>query len=274
MSTDAEDNEYRAQRIGNLERLESLGYLPYGRAFERTGRLAEIRASFAEGGTARAAGRLVALRDMGKSVFAHLQDATGRFQVYFRKDALARTGFAAFKHLDLGDHIGVEGTLFTTRTGEPTIKVAAWTLLSKALLPLPEKWHGLQDVETALPPALPRPGRESRGRAACSTGGRPSSARCAVSSPERGFQEVETPMMQPIGGRGRGAPVRDALRRAQRRHVPAHRAGAVPEAAAGGRVRQGVRAEPQFPQRGVGAARTIPSSPCWRSTRPTATCGR
>ncbi|MBU0677453.1 MAG: lysine--tRNA ligase [Verrucomicrobia bacterium] len=199
MTEQQEQNEYRAQRLENLEKLKEAGYSPFGAAFERTGDLGAIRAEFEEGKTVRIAGRLVAIRDMGKSIFAHLQDSSGRFQVYAQKNALGDEAFAAFKLLDLGDTIGVEGELFTTRTEEPTAKAASWTLLSKALLPLPEKWHGLQDVDTryrqryldliANPEVTglfrkrTEAVREIRGYLA-----------------DRGFYEVETPMIQAMAG--------------------------------------------------------------------------
>lgn len=145
--TDTTDNEYRQQRLANMKKLEELGYKPFGRAFKRTGRLAEIRESFEEGGRVSAAGRLMTVRLMGKSIFADIRDGSDRFQVYAQKDALGEEAFKAFKLLDIGDHIGAEGMLFTTRTGEKTLKVEKWTMLAKALLPLPEKWHGLKDVE-------------------------------------------------------------------------------------------------------------------------------
>lgn len=194
-----DDNEYRRQRIANLRELEARGYAPFGQAFERTGRLGELRASFVEGRSVRAAGRVVAKRDMGKSVFVHLHDFSGRFQVYLKKDALGDAAFEAFRYVDLGDHIGVEGEMFTTRTGEPTIKANRWTMLGKALRNLPEKWHGLQDVETryrqryldliANPEVcavfLKRTRIIQEIRAFLTA---------------RGFHEVETPMMQPLAG--------------------------------------------------------------------------
>lgn len=140
-------SEYRAQRLENLERLRELGFAPYGGAFERDGSLADIRRDFEDGKQIRLAGRLSAKREMGKSTFAHLQDGTDKFQLFISKNAVDEDQFAGFKVLDLGDLIGVEGELFVTRTGEQTLKVARWTLLSKSLLPPPEKWHGLQDVE-------------------------------------------------------------------------------------------------------------------------------
>ena len=147
MELSAHEIEFRNQRLAHLETLKAAGHRPYGRAFERTGSLAEVRAAFAEGLAVRVAGRVVAVREMGKSVFAHVQDATDKFQVYVQKNALGDESFAAFKAVDLGDFIGLEGELFTTRTGEQSVKVLKWELLSKALHPLPEKWHGLSDVE-------------------------------------------------------------------------------------------------------------------------------
>ncbi|NCA81139.1 MAG: lysine--tRNA ligase [Opitutae bacterium] len=147
MELSAHEIEFRNQRLAHLEALKAAGHRPYGRAFERTGPLAEIRAGFAEGKAVRIAGRLVAVREMGKSIFAHAQDGTDKFQIYVQKNALGDESFAAFRALDLGDFLGVEGELFTTRTGEPSVKVLRWELLSKALHPLPEKWHGLQDTE-------------------------------------------------------------------------------------------------------------------------------
>ena len=147
MQESIHENEFREQRIANMKALETLGYTAFGGAYERTGTVGAVRAAFEEGRSARMAGRVVALREMGKSIFAHIQDATGRFQVYVRKDVIGDDAFKAFKLIDLGDHVGMEGELFVTKMGEPSLKVARWELLSKALLPLPAKWHGLQDVE-------------------------------------------------------------------------------------------------------------------------------
>ena len=147
MELSAHEIEFRQQRLAHLEILKTAGHRPYGRSFARTGALAAVRAGFAEGRAVRLAGRVVAVREMGKSVFAHLQDGTDKFQIYVQKAALGDEQFAAFRALDLGDFIGVEGELFTTRTGEQSAKVARFELLAKALHPLPEKWHGLHDVE-------------------------------------------------------------------------------------------------------------------------------
>jgi lysyl-tRNA synthetase class 2 len=201
------ESDFRAQRIVNLEKLRALGREPFGGAFARTGRLAEIAAGFEENRPVAIAGRLVAKRPMGKSIFAHLQDGTGRFQVYAKKDVVGEEAFAAFELLDLGDHIGAEGALFTTKTGEKTLKIAKWTLLSKALLPLPEKWHGLQDVELRYRHryldliANPEVRSLFDRRSAVLR-----EIRDFLSG--RGFLEVETPMLQAMAGGAAANPFR------------------------------------------------------------------
>jgi len=193
------DNEYRRQRIKNMEALQELGYTPFGRAFARSGRLAELRKTFEEGRAVTAAGRLTTIRDMGKSIFADIHDGSERFQIYVQKKALGDEAFAAFKLLDIGDHIGVSGEMFLTRTEEPTIKVAEWTLLSKALLPLPEKFHGLKDVEQRyrqryLDLISNQASRDIFNKRIASI------REIRNFLAERGFYEVETPMMQPEAG--------------------------------------------------------------------------
>jgi lysyl-tRNA synthetase class 2 len=143
-----QDNEYRRQRIENMNKLEAAGYPPYGSAFTRTATLEVLHETFEEGKTVRACGRIVAMRKMGKMAFAHLSDGSAKFQLMVKKDLIGEEAFAAFKLLDLGDIIGVTGELFITQTQEQTVRVGEWNLLSKSLLPMPEKFHGLQDVET------------------------------------------------------------------------------------------------------------------------------
>ena len=191
-------NEYREQRIANMRKLEELGFKPFGQAFERT-RLSEIRAGFEENKTVRAAGRLMTVRRMGKASFATFSDGTGSFQIFIKKDLLTGQQFTGFKLLDLGDFLGVEGRLFTTKAGEPTIEVHSWTLLGKAILQPPEKFHGLQDVEERYRKRyldlMMNP--ESRDRF---------NKRSAILAEiraflhARGFIEVETPMMQRQAG--------------------------------------------------------------------------
>jgi lysyl-tRNA synthetase, class II len=193
------EDEFRAQRLANLEALKEKGIEPYGKAFERDGRIAEIRAGFAENKPVRMAGRIMTIREMGKSIFADLNDGSDRFQIYVRKNDLGEDAFAAFKLLDIGDLIGIEGELFVTKMGEPTAKVSSWTLLSKSLLPLPEKWHGLQDVDT-------RYRKRYLDLIANAEVRKVFDQRIAIVREiraclhEKGFQEVETPMMQPMAG--------------------------------------------------------------------------
>lgn len=141
-----ETNEYREQRIQSMNALAELGYEPYGRKYDHDD-LAVIRENFEEGKTVRAAGRLLMIRRMGKMNFATVNDGTGRFQLIFKRDELSETAFAAFKQLNLGDIIGVEGALFTTQKGEKSVVVKEWTMLAKALEQPPEKFHGLADQE-------------------------------------------------------------------------------------------------------------------------------
>ncbi len=192
-------NTYREQRIRNLAALAELGYAPFGAAFERTGRLAEIRAGFEEGRSVRAAGRLMAIRAMGKSIFADLRDGSDRFQVYLSRKDLPEAAFNAFSLLDMGDTIGVAGRLFVTRMGEQSLHVEEWTLLSKAILQPPEKFHGLVDTEERYRKRYLDLMANPEVRARFDT-------RIALVREiraflaARGFQEVETPMMQPQAG--------------------------------------------------------------------------
>jgi lysyl-tRNA synthetase, class II len=142
-----EENQLIAQRREKMEALRAKGVEPFGAAFETSGSIAEVRAKFKEGEALRAAGRITAHRDMGKSHFADLRDATGRIQIYVHLKEVGQEQVDLFNLLDLGDFIGVEGECFLTKTGEPTLKVKKFEVLSKSLRPLPEKWHGLQDVE-------------------------------------------------------------------------------------------------------------------------------
>src|SRR5581483_11686385 len=142
-----EENELIALRRKKLEALRAKGVDPFGGAFEVTGSIAEVREKFNEGETLRAADRITAHRDMGKSHFLDLRDATGRIQIYIHANEVGAELIDLFRLLDLGDFIGVEGTCFVTKSGEPTLKVHKFQVLAKALRPLPEKWHGLQDIE-------------------------------------------------------------------------------------------------------------------------------
>ena len=141
-----ESNEYREQRLASMRALREMGFEPYGVKFDHTD-LKTLRATFEEGAPARAAGRLLMIRKMGKMNFATLNDGTDKFQLIFKRDELSETQFAAFKQLNLGDIVGVEGTLFTTQKGEKSVVVKEMTMLAKALEQPPEKFHGLTDQE-------------------------------------------------------------------------------------------------------------------------------
>ena len=122
----------------------------YGQRFLPKDSLAEIRTNFREGRKVRVAGRLMTRRDMGKSAFADLKDEGARMQIYAKKDMLGEESYKFFTGLSLGDILGLEGELFKSKTGEPTIKVEKFERLSKIVRTLPEKWHGLKDVETQI----------------------------------------------------------------------------------------------------------------------------
>ena len=117
MEIGTHEDEFRRQRLANLQALKERGIEPYGAAYARDGKVSEIRAAFAEGKTVRMAGRLMTIREMGKSIFADLNDGSDRFQIYVRKNDLGEESFAAFKLLDIGDVTCVEGELFSTKMG-------------------------------------------------------------------------------------------------------------------------------------------------------------
>jgi len=134
----------------DLEKLEKISS-HYGNPYKEThfakySYIKEILNNFQEGKEVSSAGRIIAKREHGKSSFAHISDASGKIQIYLRKDTL-KDSYELFKELDIGDIVGIEGSFFKTKTGEPTIMVKRMVLLSKSLRPLPEKWHGLKDVE-------------------------------------------------------------------------------------------------------------------------------
>ena len=194
-----DESELLALRRQKLAALEKLGIAPFGAAFETCGDIAEVREKFAEGTDFRVAGRITAHRDMGKSHFVDLKDASGRIQIYLHAKELGPEAMEIFKLLDLGDFIGVEGTCFTTKTGEPTLKVHKLKVLAKSLRPLPEKWHGLQDVEARYRQRYLDLITNDQSRAVF--------AKRFVIVREvrrflesRGFVEVETPMLQSVAG--------------------------------------------------------------------------
>src|SRR5882724_11785809 len=193
------ESELLALRREKLAALEKLGVAPFGASFETSGDIEHAREKFAEGASFRIAGRISAHRDMGKSHFVDLKDASGRMQIYLQAKELGAEAMEIFKLLDLGDFIGVEGTCFTTKKGEPTLKVHKLELLAKSLRPLPEKWHGLQDIEARY--------RQRYLDLITNDESRAVFAKRFVIVREirrfledRGFVEVETPMLQSVAG--------------------------------------------------------------------------
>jgi len=202
-----DENSLIAQRREKLEALQASGANPFGRAYETAGAIAEVREKFSDGVMLRAAGRITAHRDMGKSHFVDLRDSTGRIQVYIHAKEVGADAIEMFKLVDLGDFIGVEGTCFLTRTGEPTLKVHKLELLGKSLRPLPEKWHGLQDVEARYRQRYLDLLTNEHSRAVFEK--RIMIVREIRHFMEaRGFLEVETPMLQAVAGGAAAEPFR------------------------------------------------------------------
>src|SRR4051812_20556347 len=187
------------QRKSKLAALRATGNDPFRNSFTPSESCAQARANYTEGREVSIAGRITAHRDMGKSMFIDVRDQSGRLQAYAQKNVLGDEQFEIFRHLDLGDFIGARGSLFTTKTGEISIKISCFVVSAKALRPPPEKWHGLADTEIRYRQRyldlLANPEvkdlflkrseiiREIRNFLG-----------------ERGFVEVETPMMQAIPG--------------------------------------------------------------------------
>ena len=201
-------NQYRQVRIEKLSKLQALGLDVWPRKAERTHGIAEIVATHAEATTEQleaepqvvsVMGRIIAIREMGKSVFIHFTENAEKLQAYFRMNDLEAPGWDVVKLLDLGDFISVTGPLMRTKMGELSVRAQRIQFLTKALLPLPEKWHGLQDKElryrrryldlASNPDVL----KTFQTRSRIITGVR------RYMEGQR-YLEVETPMMQPIPG--------------------------------------------------------------------------
>jgi lysyl-tRNA synthetase class 2 len=194
------------ERLRKLAELESAGVDPYPGRFDVRHLAADLHREAAvlseEGGSGAPvaiAGRVISLRDHGKVSFAHLQDSSGKIQLYVSRDTVGPELFELWRKLDIGDHVGVEGSLFRTRTGELTVRARTFQLLSKSLRPLPEKWHGLTDVETRYRQRYLDLIANVQVAEAFRTRSR-LIAEMRRFFDARGFLEVETPMMQPIAG--------------------------------------------------------------------------
>ncbi|NTW64689.1 MAG: lysine--tRNA ligase [Nitrospirae bacterium] len=201
-------NELIQQRFKKLAEIGAMGKRPYAGRYTVTAssqELLSVHGSTSKEGfekervTVSLAGRIVALRSFGKAGFGHIQDGTGRIQVYFQKNTLGEEQYAFFKKLDIGDFIGVKGFLFRTKTNELTIDMEDFTLLAKSLRPLPEKWHGLTDVEIRYRQRYVDLIVNPEVKAVFLLRTKIiQSIRSFLNA--RGFLEVETPMMQTIPG--------------------------------------------------------------------------
>jgi lysyl-tRNA synthetase class 2 len=208
MSDDSRESDLLRQRRANFDELRRLGIDPYPRRFERSNTIAELVTAHGDKAGAdleasrvetMTAGRVLAIRSFGKANFLVISDGRARIQVYVRQDAMPERDFSTFKLLDFGDFIGVEGYLFRTKTNELTIHASRLEFLVKCFIPLPEKWHGLSDIETRYRQRYldlivnpdSRQVFEVRSRVLASIRGFLNA---------RGYLEVETPMMQPIAG--------------------------------------------------------------------------
>lgn len=195
-------DKYEKDRINKLEQLKSIGINPYGGSFNGAKNLSSIVNSYSDdndGQKVRAAGRIMAIRPHGKAAFLDIRDWTGRLQLYIKMEKVGKEKYEAFKLLDLGDIIGVEGTLFKTRSGEITLFADDFVILSKAILPPPEKWHGLKDIELRYRQRyLDLFSNEDVMKTFLSRINIIKWIREFLDS--NGFVEVETPMMQPIPG--------------------------------------------------------------------------
>src|SRR5213079_3262515 len=194
-----ETNSLIEQRKAKLAGLQAKGINPFANKFAPSEGCGQARQNYVDGRAVSIAGRISAHRDMGKSQFIDLKDQTGRIQVYAQKQTLGDEQFDIFKHLDLGDFIGARGTMFTTKTGEVSIKLTSFVILAKALRPPPEKWHGLADTEI-------RYRQRYLDLMANDEVRKTFLLRSKIIREirnffhERGFVEVETPMMQAIPG--------------------------------------------------------------------------
>ena len=202
-------NDQMLIRREKLEKIRALGVEPYGQKFDWDHHAADIRKEAEtlekEETHVRIAGRIMIRRGQGKTAFCVLRDQSGDIQVYFKRDELPENEWALFKLVDIGDILGIEGTVFTTHTGELTVRVIHFTMLSKSLRPLPEKWHGLTDKEQRyrqryLDLIMNPEVRETFVK------------RAAMMSAIRkwytdhGFLEVETPVLQPLYGGANAKP--------------------------------------------------------------------
>lgn len=205
------------QRLKKLEDLKKLGVEVYPYKFGKKHGARDILEKYSKlkkeektKDKVILAGRIMLLREMGKASFAHIQDETGKIQFYIREDEVGQQAYAVFKKLDLGDIVGIEGTIFSTKTGEISVWVKKLMLLAKAVRPLPEKWHGLKDVEIRYRKryldliANPEVREVFRKRSQVIDAFR-------EFLKAKSFLEVDTPILQPVYGGANARPFRSFL---------------------------------------------------------------
>jgi lysyl-tRNA synthetase class 2 len=201
------EDELLKQRVARISEIESLGHRAYGRRYDFTHTVPQILAEYGSKAAeelspenkVRIAGRVKTIRSKGKAGFAHLAQNGEQLQIYVRSDAVSPNDFRLFQILDIGDLIGAEGYLFRTRTGELTVHVERLEFLAKTLLSMPEKWHGLEDVEMRYRQRYLDLIANPESRKVFVTRSK-IIASLRRQLEERGFIEVETPMMQPLYG--------------------------------------------------------------------------
>jgi len=205
MSEENEENQtedirqllkYRREK---LDRLRELGVDPFGAKFETSHQPGALRENFEEEKQVKVAGRITALRDMGKSNFIDISDLNGRIQIFLNAKELGEEQWSIYKNIDIGDWLGIEGETFTTRTGEPSVKAQKITVISKSLRPLPDKWHGVVDPQIKYRQRYLDLISNDRSRDIFRS-------RCQMVAEirrflsDRDFLEVETPMLQDVPG--------------------------------------------------------------------------
>ncbi len=200
-----ESNDLLKERFKKMKAVEGMGLDPFGGRFLKEGMIADCVTHFEENKKVRTAGRIASIRLMGKTVFADLRDETGRVQLYIKRENIGEAGAQLFDQIDIGDITGVEGELFKTKTGEITIRVQQLTLLAKSLRTMPEKWHGLKDTEVRYRQRyLDLISNEEAKEIFKKRSLIVRSIRRTLD--DKGYLEVETPMMHPIPGGAAGKP--------------------------------------------------------------------
>lgn len=193
------EEELIAVRREKLAKLRELGVDPFGAKFAPTTTPGKLKANFSDGVKATIAGRVYAIRDMGKSVFFTIGDVEGRIQGYLNQKGLSEEDWQVWKLVDLGDWVGIDGETFTTGKGEPSVKVDSLTFLSKALRPMPDKWHGVHDRETKYRKRhLDLMGNQDSADIFIARSRMLAEIRSFLH--ERDYLEVETPMLQDVAG--------------------------------------------------------------------------